>query len=189
MALVVDLGRLGNALLRISRAASVARENHWQGIVVPRHSHFSAYSRLIARETVSVDGFLATCGDSRWGSEGPPDLIVRREFYSERSEPSLETRSLVKRVVQTLVAGLQPRADLAADDVVIHVRSGDIYFREGLGNWGQPPAAYYEKVIREGCWSRVFVVCEDQESPVLQPIRVLCETLGIEHIFQSATLV
>jgi len=188
MALVVDLGRLGNALSRISKGVATAREKHWTGVIIPRHSHFPAYARLIGRESVEVSGFVATCGDDRWGPGGLPDLVVRREFHHESIEPDAETRSMVKNVVGALFSGLQPREDLTANDLVVHVRSGDIYFRERVGNWGQPPVAYYEKIIREGQWSRVFVVCEDNESPVLRPIAALCQSLGIEHFFQSGTL-
>jgi len=188
MALVVDLGRLGNALSRVSKAVTVAQENHWAGVVVPRHSHFPAYSALIARETVDIDGFLITCGDSRWGAQGSPDLIVRREFHNEPIEPGPETRTVAKQAVRELFSGLQPRGDLSDSTLAIHVRSGDIYFRERVGNWGQPPVAYYERIIREGRWERVLVVCEDKESPVLRPIEALCDDLGIKHIFQSTTL-
>jgi len=188
MALVVDLGRLGNALVRISKAVVVARENDWGGIVVPRSGHFPAYSSLMMRESVEVDGFFATCGDGEWGSAGVPDFLVRREYMSGPIDPNVEMRDSVKRVVRRLFPGLEMREDITANDLVVHVRSGDIYFRERVGNWGQPPVAYYEKIIREGQWSRVFVVCEDNESPVLRPIAALCQTLGIEHFFQSGTL-
>jgi len=188
MALVVDLGRLGNALSRISKAVLVAHKNGWGGIIVPRSSHFPAYSSLMMQESVEVDGFFASCGDGRWGSAGVPDFLVRREYYSESVDPNVEMRNSVKRVVRRLFPGLETREDVTSNDLVIHVRSGDIYYRERVGNWGQPPAAYYEKIIREGPWSRVFVVCEDNESPVLLPIAALCESLGIEHFFQSATL-
>ena len=188
MALVVDLGRLGNALSRISRAVLVAHKNGWGGIIVPRSSHFPAYSSLMMRESVEVDGFFASCGDGRWGSAGVPDFLVRREYYSESVDPNVAMRNSVKRVVRRLFPGLETREDVTSNDLVIHVRSGDIYYRERVGNWGQPPAAYYEKIIREEPWSRVFVVCEDNESPVLLPIAALCESLRIEHFFQSATL-
>ena len=188
MALVVDLGRLGNALSRVSKGIVTAREQHWTGVIVPRPSHFPAYAPLIGRESVQVNGFLATCGDDRWGPGGPPDLVVRREFHHERIEPDAEARSMVKNVVGALFSGLRLEEELTANDLVVHVRSGDIYFREGVGDWGQPPVAYYEKIIREEPWSRVFVVCEDNESPVLRPITALCESLGIQHFFQSGTL-
>ena len=188
MALVVDLGRLGNALSRISKGVVTAREQHWTGVIIPRLSHFPAYAPLIGRESVRVNGFVATCGDDRWGLGESPDLIVRREFHHEPIEPDAKTRAMVKNVVGSLFSGLRREEELTAKDLVVHVRSGDIYFREGVGNWGQPPAAYYEKIIREEPWSRVFVVCEDNESPVLRPIAALCESLGIEHVFQSGTL-
>ena len=188
MALVVDPGRLGNALSRISKAVVVAHKNGWGGIIVPRLGHFPAYSSLMMKESIELDGFFTTCGDGRWGSAGVPDFLVRREYYAESIVPTVEMRYSVKRVVRALFQGLQTSDDITANDLVIHVRSGDIYYRERVGNWGQPPAAYYEKIIREGQWSRVFVVCEDNESPVLRPIAALCESLGIEHFFQSGTL-
>ena len=188
MAQVVDLGRLGNALSRVSKGVVKAQQSHWTGVIIPRHSHFPAYASLIGRESVEVNGLFVTSGDDRWGPGGPPDLIVRREFHYERIEPDAEALSMVKNVVGALFSGLRLREDLTANDLVIHVRSGDIYYRERVGNWGQPPTAYYEKIIREGQWSRVFVVCEDNASPVLRPIAALCERLEIEHFFQSGTL-
>ena len=187
-ALVVDLGRLGNATSRITKSLALAFENEWSTVVIPRLSHFPAYSSLISRGSVHHRGVHVTFGDEGPSSESSPRYLVRRDFNYSKGKHDPETSDDVRALVRRIFSGVSPSCEARPFDLTIHVRSGDIFFRENVGNWGQPPFAYYEKIIRSSPWERVQIVCEDDLSPVIQPIAHLCESLSISCSLQSSSL-
>jgi|AntAceMinimDraft_1070359.scaffolds.fasta_scaffold42621_2 hypothetical protein len=187
-ALVVDLGRFGNAMSRVTNSLSIALDNKWSAVLIPRSGHFPAYKDLVSGEPVASEGLLVSFGEDRWRLKSVPDYLVRRDYNYPKNHDSTD-KTAVRNIVRLIFSGLTPSEPPDENELTIHIRSGDIYYRSGVGNWGQPPYSYYEKVIREGDWSRVVVVCEDSESPVIQPISVLCRTLAIPYRFQSSNLV
>lgn len=188
MGLVLDLGRFGNAVSRISKACAVAFEHEWTGLVVPQAGHFPAYKHLISSNAVGREGFNISFGHDRWSWDEVPRYLVRREFYFAHADPDQRIQITVRDLVRDVFPGLAPPEPLDPSHLVIHVRSGDIYFREGLGNWGQPPFAFYEAVLASAEWTQVTVVCEDAISPVIEPIRDLCQALEMHYQFQSSSL-
>lgn len=72
---------------------------------------------------------------------------------------------------------LRPAVDLNGgppledDDLVIHLRAGDV-FRPHAPNrrYGQPPLSYYLWVLEHEPWRSVHLVFEDLENPVIAPL-------------------
>lgn len=60
-------------------------------------------------------------------------------------------------------------APYGENDLVVHIRSGDI-FTKPHKNYGQPPLAFYKKVVRSKSWDKVFVVYENLLNPVIIPL-------------------
>ena len=187
-AFVPDLGRLGNAVVRISAAIVIAQENGWGGLVLPRAGHFPAYRGLMASEPVEYGTLRVSFGDGRRQSRLTPVYLVRREFARGQPEPSPVARDAVGVLVPAIFGNLGADSRVQDNDLVVHVRAGDIFRRENVGNWGQPPASYYDLIVRSKSWSKVVVVSEDRSSPVVPRIESFCRARGINYEFQSGDL-
>jgi hypothetical protein len=187
MGLVLDLGRFGNALSRISKALSIAFDSGWHGLIVPRASHHYAYRALISRQPLVQPEMLVSFGGDNWGPNKPPKFLVRRDFHYESLSPSNESKTRVRAILPRIFSE-QVVAEETPAQLTIHIRSGDIFFREGVSRWGQPPYAFYAKVLESRDWDQVVVVSQDDRSPVLSPLRQLCERLGLPVRFQSGNL-
>ena len=59
------------------------------------------------------------------------------------------------------------------NDLVIHVRSGDIFIHKGkhIKGHGQPPYDYYKTIIESGNWDRVIVVAQDELNPIIKKLK------------------
>ena len=156
--------------------------------MIPRLTHFPAYSGLVSNNLVEHGGLVVSFGDERPGLKSPPKYLVRRDFNYSTVNPGTEIMEAVRVLAKRIFSELVPAPGGNESNLVIHVRSGDIYQRENVGNWGQPPFAYYENIIRSGDWRSVQVVAEDELSPVIAPIMELCARLSIEHRLQSSSL-
>lgn len=64
---------------------------------------------------------------------------------------------------------------LPESHLVIHVRGGDVFRGKNVHrNYGQPPLAYYLKILEHAAWTVVTVVAEDQANPVWKPLLDAC---------------
>jgi hypothetical protein len=75
-----------------------------------------------------------------------------------------------------------------ADEVVIHLRAGDIFGPAPHPNYGQPPLAYYQSVVAslraEGI-GRVCLVYEDRGNPVIAALEEWLAAEGLPCRHQS----
>jgi len=100
------------------------------------------------------------------------------EYFSKKL-PIQELYSLVKAYVKDLV----PRETIttANDELVIHIRSGDIFLPQYFQpQYIQPPITYYEKIIQSESFKNIFLVAEDNRNPVID--KLLCAYPGIKPI-------
>lgn len=78
---------------------------------------------------------------------------------------------------------------LGDDELVIHVRSGDITLKNGAHpGYGQPPLAFYRKVIAVRRWAAVHVVTENDLNPVTRMIVTYCEKISMTVTVVSGEL-
>jgi len=56
------------------------------------------------------------------------------------------------------------------NDLVIHIRSGDVYKRNPHSGWIQPPLKFYEQIIESKDWDAIYLICQDQKSPIKNPL-------------------
>lgn len=66
-------------------------------------------------------------------------------------------------------------------DLVIHFRSGDIFENNIHKGYGQPPFAFYRKLIEEKSWNIVYCVFENMSNPVIGKVTDYLSTNKIEY--------
>jgi hypothetical protein len=187
-ALITDLGRFGNAVSRMANGFATTIENGWGVALLPRSAHSRSQRVLFPASAFTVaNRVTVSFGDEAWRGREAPNLIVRREFRRGSPPGDSEAHKLCIEMLRLCFPGVQPSGSSGPRSLTIHIRSGDIFYRERVGNWGQPPASYYTKIIESQTWSDVVVISQDDASPVLAPIRSFCELLSIPCVFQASS--
>ena len=59
---------------------------------------------------------------------------------------------------------------LPENDIVIHIRSGDIFSSEPHPGYVPPPLSYYTKVIDKYKYEKIHIICEDTINPVVNEL-------------------
>jgi hypothetical protein len=72
--------------------------------------------------------------------------------------------------------------------ITIYLRSGDIFAGPSEPDYGQPPWAFYEKVLEYREWSAVELVAEDHGNPNHGLILKWCEQKGLKVTERGETL-
>lgn len=59
---------------------------------------------------------------------------------------------------------------LNENDLVIHIRSGDIFRRKPHHLYIPPPLSYYIKEINKYNYEKIYIICEDKKNPVVNKL-------------------
>ena len=60
-----------------------------------------------------------------------------------------------------------PKRETHRNDLYIHIRSGDIFVRSINSFYAQPPLCFYEKIITNYKFRKIFIVSENKNNPVI----------------------
>jgi len=92
--------------------------------------------------------------------------ILNKDVFKKNHHKVLKKlRECIKLPAPTKVA--------SANDLYIHMRSGDIFHKPGW-KWSNfyipPPLIFYNNAIRERSWRDIYIICEDGKNPCLSAL-------------------
>lgn len=189
-----ECGAFGNCLIQLLLAIGIARNLNLKYIKLPAADR---------SEVIGLTGPL-TCGGLTFipGSEPlPPDGAFLSGMYFDLGIQRLagalgpeETRDIVRSCIRPLFSRLPHDIPAKPDDeLLIHIRSGDIFSTWVAPTYPQPPLAFYQMVIRrllaEGRIRRIRMVFENRLNPVIPVLEAWIAELGVPLTTQSGTLI
>ena len=166
--------RFGNALLQLADAYNIAR-----GLGVQKIYH-RGYSFL---------NDVAQVGDITFvkGVPSADENYLIGDFYQNNAllavcPNKLDRWDIVHAMSEHMTLALLTQGDDPLHDrtLYIHLRSGDIFKKTPPHrDYGQPPLAFYTKIIRAQPWAKVCLVFEDQLNPVIPALQTFVKSLGL----------
>ncbi|MEE7503766.1 coagulation factor 5 8 type domain-containing protein [Methylobacterium mesophilicum] len=189
-----ECGAFGNCLIQLLLAIGIARNLNLKYIKLPAADR---------SEVIGLTGPL-TCGGLTFipGSEPLPEagLFLSGMYFDlgiQQLAGSLgpdETRDIVRTCIRPLFNRLPAEIPAKPDDeLLIHIRSGDIFSTWVAPTYPQPPLAFYQMVIRrllaEGRIARIKMVFENRLNPVIPVLEAWIAEIGVPLTTQSGTLI
>ena len=180
---VRQLGAMGNSVIQIMNARDLAGQFGISDLAVSDawflptgRSDLHGGVRLMnldsarAQEAGQAQAGVSVLGNFFRSSEFAPVLGVSPEEEFERLMNGLVGLADIDDLARLVNNHLDVGDPLSADHLVIHIRAGDV-FRDGeVPGYGQPPLAYYLKILGSRPWAAVSVVFEDASNPVIAPL-------------------
>lgn len=175
--------RFGNALLQLADAYNIARQF---GI---RKIYHRGYSFL--NDAALVNGIEFVKGVPH-GSEN----YLVGDFYQNNvlldiCTSKLDRWEIVHAMTDHINLALSAKNDdlQEANALYIHLRSGDIFKKvPPHRDYGQPPLAFYTKIIRSQPWTKVHLVFEDQFNPVIPALQSFLNESEVEYETHSGDI-
>lgn len=182
------LGRFSNALIQICNAFCIAKKLQVNKISLPNNPR---------AKTMFPDGSPVRFEESNielFFSEPNPDITVLEGIFLYSGQHRLFSEGCPDHyeVIQDFKHGLgfdySAKNAFPEDEVVIHIRSGDIFQEQPHPGYGQPPLAYYRKIIDCFAPNMVYLVYEDESNPVIGELKTFLTEKSIHWTAQSASL-
>lgn len=190
---VKKFGFLANNLVEILNALHVARNVGLDCVVAPD------VGLNQPQNAVSSDGVTLLPHDA----DLPPGLYLEGDFFytalfASTALPDLkpaEKLDLARRFLVPFTGIGGRRGDTPDRDreLVIHIRSGDIFAAKPHPGYVQPPLSYYTTVVGQlrerGLIDRVCIVSEDRVNPCIAALEAFLQGAAIPFHLQSGSLV
>jgi len=194
---VKTFGRLGNHVFQLVHAIHCARQLGVLEVLAPGNQ--SAPERVFTTPGgIRVDTRIASFRQPSKKNLPPglfkglrPKTVASSRFFDLSHFPALGGDVDHAEIFRDLrEAGLwkSDLSPLETDHLVIHIRGGDIFVEDPNPYYGQPPLAYYERIISSREWSEITIVSQDFRNPVTAVLLQRLNEAGLPHRFQSGTL-
>jgi hypothetical protein len=175
--------RFGNALLQLADAYNIARH---LGVSKIYHRGYS-----FLNDVAMVEGVEFVKGVPR-GSEN----YMIGDYYQNNDllqicTDKLDRWQIMHTMAKHMTLAMAPNntSEQEQQALYLHLRSGDIFKKTPPHrDYGQPPLAFYQKIIRSQPWTKVHLVFEDQLNPVIPALQDFLKTSGIAYQTHSGDI-
>ena len=148
-------GRLGNNLMQLSNAIHIAKKFECK-------LNFRAHPYLSNNELNYSNKRLRHFHISRFY-----DRVECRGFY-----PTLHERFSIfqEDIKEHLLLNLEHPIDSNDEELVIHMRAGDMFADNPPPKYVPTPLAFFEKIIDDFSYKKVRIVSEDDKNPCIEAL-------------------
>ncbi|SFM25705.1 hypothetical protein SAMN05192568_102438 [Methylobacterium pseudosasicola] len=188
-------GAFGNCLVQYIIAVSVAKALNLKYIKVPKVDRSKV---IFLTERLTRDGITFIPPDE----DLPPDGYFLSGLYFDPTQfqrlvgldAPPDSQTLIREIIRPLFNGLPSTFPKKPDDqLLIHIRSGDIFSTWVDPHYPQPPFAFYRMVIDrlrgEDRIRSVKLVFENRLNPVIAEVEAYAKSLGLPVETQSESLI
>jgi hypothetical protein len=152
-------GRLGNSIAQLVNNIYVAKKYNLK-MISPPHEIFGNVEFDFTNQNTDHNIKIVEYhyfADTEYLSEFPPKEDIK---------------NILKTYIKPLIRYNKQNVELTDKDLVIHIRSGDAFYWKKEcynhnGMYAQPPLSFYEKILKEEKYDRIFLVAENYLNPVI----------------------
>ena len=138
-------GRLGNNITQLVNAILFANYNNIETIIFPKHIYFKK-NFIKLEKNICKNNYVIN------------NKIYKSDFFSRHDickqynlseeifiNNKINIREIIKDIFNLKIINL----NFTDNDLVIHIRSGDVYSKYPHSGWVQPPLSFYKTIINE----------------------------------------
>jgi hypothetical protein len=186
-----ELGMFGNMTKRLTAALATADSLGFGHVVVPRSAEFygGIYERGVHDRQDRALFWMCSTGKP---AHSAVTVLHKRDLLSARQLPTAALSAVSPGAWADLFSILVNKPEgpqLPSSHLVIHLRGGDVFGPRKPASYGQPPLAFYERILDHERWSAVTVVHQDSKNPVLKPLLESCTARKIPVTTHSGNVV
>ena len=167
------MGGLGNNIMQLLNAIHVGIYYNCD-VVLPAHKYFCRYIKIYHPEEDNYRWYNSIITDCTGKSFKTP-YIVHPQVYTLNKERAIE---LLKESFKIKGNTIIPLGD---NDLVIHIRSGDIFTSIGHPEYYQPPLSFYVNLLNEKHFDTIYLVSEDSKNPCINKLLKLFPTIKFKR--------
>jgi len=165
-------GRLGNNILQLTNAILIALYYKYN-IIIPDHNYFNK-TYIIINDKIDINDPKIF---------GDINLYFRNHIDNiEKSLLDLNHEKAIE-ILRNCFKFPIINNDFNENDVVIHMRGGDIFGKYPHHNYINPPLSYYINILINKQFNKIYLISEDNKNPCIK--NLISKYPKIIHKIQS----
>ncbi len=155
---ILKAGRLGNFLIRLKNALHIAIFYQYN-VIIPKHPFLTTRYLKINKRVTRANNRLTDKYNFFYRSK---ITKIDHKLFNQNGEQVLE---IMRKIF--VIKNIPP---LATNDLVIHIRSGDLFVKKPYQKYAPPPLSYYTKIIEKSLDGNIYLVAEDKKNPCINKL-------------------
>jgi len=157
-------GRLGNFFIKICHVLHMALYYNYN-VILPKHEFFNTTYIIFNKDVTEQDEKITNEHCFFWIDLN--NLIyngtgVNSDLYKQNHIKIIE---ILKKIF--IVKSLEPSYE---NDLLIHIRSGDIFYNEVNPQYICPPLSYYIDIIEKNNFNKIILISENRNNPCINKL-------------------
>jgi hypothetical protein len=154
-------GRLGNNIIQLKNAIQLAVSKNYN-VIMPRHKYFSK-TYISLNKQIGINSKRISDPNNYFYTSDLPNINYNR----------------VLQILRDCFTIKDVKA-LDAEDLVIHIRSGDMFDKDPHPGYIMPPLSYYLDIIRTNTFKNIYLLAEDRKNPCINALLELYPTIQFQ---------
>ena len=166
---------MGNALIMLNNLINICENIKCKNIIAPGKSLNNIIKKPIfyKEKNITIWPNLAI-------KQLKVDILINSKniFYFNYKNKKKYNR--LKIIREEVLANI-PKFKNTPDDLVINIRSGDVFVNKINKNYGQPPLCFYQKIIDDNKFKNIYLMSNGHENPTVNKLLELYPKIKFIH--------
>lgn len=157
-------GRFGNSVIRLINILHLALYYNLT-IKTPKHNFFDID---IINKNI-LENIIQTKNNKNIILRDPHNFYYRNKIKNINKKSFYINNKLVINILKKAFT-IKDIPLLDKNDIIIHIRSGDIFNNHPHKKYIMPPLSYYNKILNKNNFNKIILVSEDTKNPVINKL-------------------
>lgn len=157
-------GRLGNNIIQIKNAIGIALY-HQFNIILPKHKFFNKKYLIINSNINILNKNISDSTD--FFILDSVRILNKKINYSEIFHKESK-KKIIKILKELFIIKSSKLEELPDDNLILHIRGGDIFSNNPNPNYIVPPLSYYKNIIDKNKYKHIYLLSEDNKNPCIK---------------------
>lgn len=158
------IGNIGNTLIMLNNLINICENIKCRNIIIPGGELEKIIKNPIFYKDYNITIFPKIYEnilkiDITLNSDNIFNYIYKKKFHYNRL--SILRKEILKNI---------PKFISSSNDLYINIRSGDIFVKNIVKFYAQPPLCFYKKIINENNFHNIYIVSNGHENPVIDEL-------------------
>lgn len=164
-------GRLGNNIVQLKNVIGIALHFNYN-ITLPRHKYFNKRYVIINNNITILNNNIQNDSDFFYLNNV---FVSNEKLFNDDSDFkkifNKVTQKRIKKIIKDLfVIDISNLLELPEDNLLIHIRGGDIFSENPLPSYIVPPLSYYINIINNNKYRYIYIISEDEKNPCINKL-------------------
>ena len=168
-------GNIGNALIMLNNLINICENIKCKNVIAPGKSLNKIIKKPIFYKEKNI-----IIWPNLYKNKINIDIIINRYNAFHFNYKNIKKYNRLKIIREEVLENI-PKFKNTPEDLVINIRSGDVFVNKISKYYGQPPLSFYQKIIDDNKFKNIYLMSNGHENPTVNKLLKLYPKIKYIH--------